>query len=455
MYSLFARSYPCRLLAVFGVAVLAMLLTPSSLVFAEDHVLFKNTRDAWPEFRGPLGDGHVRIPGDTRPVGLPLRWSETENVRWKTAIPDSGWSTPVVMDGRVWLTWATPDGHSYHAVCVNADTGAVLFDEELFRSDNPEPLGNEVNGYASPSPAVESGRVYVHFGSYGTACLDTKTFKVLWKRQDLPCRHYRGPGSSVFLYKDMVILTLDGADVQYLTALDKKTGKTIWRTDRSTEWQDLDETGKPKREGDCRKAFSTPLAVEVGGKVQLISPGSSCVFAYAPDTGKELWKFNMIGYSPSMRVGFGGGLVFATSGQSKYALYAIRPDGQGDVSASRQAWQLDGPAVPQEPSPIVQDGLLYLISNAGLMTCRETATGTEVWSQRLGGGFQASPIYADGLIYCFNTQGKGVVIKAGRTCEIVATNELDTGLMASPAVAGKALYLRTKTHLYRIEEGGK
>jgi len=183
----------------------------------------------WPEFRGPRGDGHVSAPGDTKLIGLPLHWSETNNVKWKTEIPGKGWSTPVISGGQVWLTTATEDGHDYFAICVDAETGKVRFNEKVFHTDNPEPLGNgaSMNCYATPSPVIEPGRVYVHFGSAGTACLDTTTGKVLWKRNDLPCRHYRGASSSPVAFENLLILTFDGADLQYLAALDKKTGETV------------------------------------------------------------------------------------------------------------------------------------------------------------------------------------------------------------------------------------
>ncbi len=193
----------------------------------------------WPEFRGPSADGVVRAGPGMQPALLPMKWSETDNVVWKTAIPHQGWSTPVVMDGMVWLTTATPDGHDFFAIGLDEATGKIRHNKRLFHSDSPEPLGNKVNCYASPSPAIEPGRVYIHFGSYGTACLDSATGQVLWERKDLPCRHFRGPGSSVVLFKDFVILTMDGIDLQYVVALDKKTGKTGWKTDRSVDWNDL------------------------------------------------------------------------------------------------------------------------------------------------------------------------------------------------------------------------
>jgi outer membrane protein assembly factor BamB len=225
-------------------------------------------RADWPEFRGPWGDGRASAPGDTKVLGLPLHWSETNNVRWKTEIPYRGWSTPVVMGGQVWLTTATLEGHDFYAVGVDAETGQIRFNEKVFHSDNPEPLGNgaSMNCYATPSPVIEPGRVYVHFGSFGTACLDTGTGKVLWKRDDLPCRHYRGPSSSPVSFENLIILTFDGANLQYLAALDKQTGATVWKTNRSVAWNDENVPGEMAREGDRRKAHGTPLVVSVAGK---------------------------------------------------------------------------------------------------------------------------------------------------------------------------------------------
>lgn len=410
-----------------------------------------NPDKGWPEFRGPWSNGHVAAPGDTTPVGLPLRWSETENIVWKTEIPKYGWSTPVILGHDIWLTTATEDGHDFFAICVEADTGKVRIDKKLFHCDNPEPLNNAVNCYASPSPVIEPGRVYVHFGSYGTACLDTATGETIWKREDLKCRHFRGPGSSLILYKDLLILTFDGVDVQYVTALDKKTGEDVWKTDRTTQWNDLDAEGKPVREGDFRKGYSTPLIIETGGKTQMISPGSACAFSYDPLTGKELWHTRFDGYTPAARPVFGNGLVYIVSGRGKARLAAMRVDGTGDVTDSHQAWKFEGPELPTEPSPILVDDLLYLLNNSGTVTCLDAKSGKMVWSERIGGNYVASPIYADGRLYFSSTQGKTHILKAGKTFEVLATNELADGFMASPAVMGNALILRTKTHLYRIE----
>jgi outer membrane protein assembly factor BamB len=403
----------------------------------------------WPEFRGPTGDGLVGAEEVTR---LPLSWSETSHVAWKTAIPHMGWSTPVVLDDQVWISSATEDGNDFYAFCVEAESGKIRFEKHLFHCDKPEPLGNSVNGYASPSAALEQGRVYIHFGSYGTACLDTATAKVLWKREDLPCRHYRGPGSSVILHEDLLILTFDGVDQQYMTALDKHTGKTVWRTDRSTVWNDLGADGKPKREGDFRKAFSTPVVINAAGKSQLISPASSSIFSYDPRTGREIWKVATPGHTASVSPVFGSGLVLATTGNGKTEMLGIRADGEGDVTESHVAWRFKGKDVPTTPSPVVIDDLLYMVGNRGALTCLEAETGKTVWRERLGGNYIASPIHVGDRIYCFGITGKTTVIRAGRTFEKLAESELDDGFMASPAVVENALILRTKTHLYRIEE---
>jgi len=412
------------------------------VVFAED---------VWPEFRGPFGNGHVAADG--KAVGLPTAWSETENVAWKTEIPPYGWSTPVVLGNDIWLTTATEDGHDFFSVCVAADTGKIRINEKLFHHDNPEPLNNAVNCYASPSAAIEPGRVYVHFGSYGTACLDTETGKTIWKRDDMPCRHYRGPGSSPVLYKDLLILTFDGVDQQYLTALDKKTGKTVWRTDRSTKFTDYDAQGNILREGDARKSYSTPIVVDVKGTAQIISPGTESAFAYEAATGKEIWAVRYSGYTAAPMPVYGDGVAYILSGRGKNSLNAVKVDGTGDVTESHRVWKYEGEGLPTEPSPILIDGLLYLVSNNSQVTCLDGKSGEVVWTERIGGNFVASPIYADGVVYCSSTQGKTTVMKAGRKFEQVAVNALDEGFMASPAVTGKALILRTKTHLYRIEAG--
>jgi len=288
-----SRKVPERFDRMISLSALAILTLAGSVAGTE----------SWPDFRGPWGDGHVSAPGDTKVIGLPLHWSETSNVTWKTEIPHVGLSTPAVMDGQVWLTTAPDDGHDFFVICVDAATGKVVLNKKIFHSDNPEPLGNGagVNSYATPSPVIEPGRVYVHFGRFGTACLDTTDFNVLWKREDLHCRHYRGPASSPVLFEDLLILTMDGADVQYHVALDKKTGRTVWKTDRSVKWNDEHIDRPMVRDGDWRKAHSTPLIVSVAGKPQMISVGAKAGYGYEPRTGRELWRVEFPDYSAAPR----------------------------------------------------------------------------------------------------------------------------------------------------------
>lgn len=418
-------------------------LIASTLSLALVAVAFADS--AWPDFRGPTADGH------STSTGLPLHWSETNNVTWKTPIPHRGWSTPVVLGNQIWLTTATAGGNDFFAICVAADSGKIVFNERLFHCDTPEPLGNNLNCYASPSPVIESGRVYVHFGSYGTACIDTGNFKVLWQRDDLPCRHFRGPGSSPVLFRDLLILTMDGVDVQYLVALDKHTGKTVWKTDRTAEWNDLELDGKPRAGGDLRKAYTTPLIVPVNGKPQMISVGSKAAYGYDPATGSEIWKIKHGDYSAAARPLFENGVTYISTGGSKGGMLAIKTDGHGDVTDTNIVWR-NARGTPRMPSPVLVDGMIFMVSDGGIGSCLEAATGKEIWQERVGGEYAASLLYADGRIYCFNQTGTSLVLKPARTYEVLATNKLDDGFMASPTVSGKALILRTKSKLYRIEE---
>jgi outer membrane protein assembly factor BamB len=346
-------------------------------------------RADWPEFRGPHGNGHASASSGAEAADLPLTWSERENIRWKTAIPHRGWSTPVIMDGQVWLTTATEDGHDYYAICVDAESGEVRHNKHLFHHDTPEPLGNNLNCYASPSPAIEPGRVYVHFGSYGTACLDTSSGEVLWKRDDLRCRHYRGPSSSVVLFENLAILTMDGADLQYVVALDIATGETVWKTDRDVVWNDENPTGEYAKyahfakDGDFRKAHSTPLVITApDGREQLLSPGAKAAFAYDPRTGRELWRISYDDWSVAPRPLYLDGTAYLVTGLMHPEMWAVRTDGSGDVTDTHVTWRLKS-RVPKTASPLLIDGLIYMVNDDGVANCVDAATSDVVWSKNV------------------------------------------------------------------------
>jgi outer membrane protein assembly factor BamB len=399
----------------------------------------------WPQFRGPAGDGHSDAQG------LPLNWSETINVVWKTAIHDRGWSSPIIYGDQIWLTTASPDGRKLYVLCLDRKTGRIIKDMKLFDVVEPQ-YAHPFNSYASPTPVIEPGRVYVTFGSAGTACIDTKSFKVLWERRDLECNHFRGSGSSPILFQNFLFMNFDGSDHQFVIALDKRTGKTVWQTKRSIDFQDLDSNGKPKADGDFRKAFSTPHVSLLNGRLELISLGAKAAYAYNPFNGQELWRVEERDqHSASTRPVFGHGMIFFPTGFSTGQLFAVRTGGNGLITDTHVAWKVKR-GVSNKPSILLVDELIYMINDVGIASCLEAKTGEIVWQKRLAGEYTASPVYADGKIWIFSEDGKATVLQKGRSFEVLAENQLDEGFLASPAIAGKAFFLRTRTHLYRIEK---
>lgn len=400
----------------------------------------------WPEFRGPSADGHALSKG------LPLEMGEGRNVIWKTLIHGKGWSSPVISGGKVWLTTSAEDGTELSVVCLDRGSGQILQDEVLFRVSNPQ-FCHKFNSYASPTPVISGGRVVVSFGSPGIACLDEATGKKLWERTDFVCNHYRGAGSSPIVWKNLLIQNFDGSDAQFVVALDIASGKTVWRTERSVDFQDLDAAGKPAGEGDYRKAFATPTVVDWEGKPLLISSGAKAHYAYDPATGGEVWRVEERGqHSASTRPLVADGTVFIQTGFGKPQLLAVKLGGTGVLEESRVQWRLKK-GVPSKPSMILHEGLLFMVDDSGIGNCVKASTGDVVWTQRIGGNFSASPLYANGRIYFFNEEGKVVVIAAESEFKVLAEGKFEDGFMASPAVGGDDLFLRTKTALYRVGSG--
>ena len=381
----------------------------------------------WPQFRGPTGQGH------SDEQGLPLTWSETKNVRWKVAIPGRGWSSPVVQGDRIWLTTATDEGKSLRALSIDRNSGAILQNVEIFRLKSPK-LTNSKNSFASPTPVVDGERVYVHFGAYGTACL-TQSGEIVWKTRLEYDNGQHGTGGSPIVYEDLLIISCDGNDVQFVVALDKLTGKVKW---------------KKSREG--YQAYSTPLVVSLPGGDQVISPGAFRAVAYEPRSGKELWQVRYgEGFSNVPRPVYGDGLVFICTGFQQPSMLAVRLDGKGDVTNSKVEWKLDR-GVPLTASPLLVGNELYMVTDNGIATCVDAKTGKEYWRARVGGNHSASPIYADGRIYFLSEEGESVVIAPGQTLKHLTTNQLDGRTLASMAVSGGSIFIRSETHLYRISK---
>ena len=404
-------------------------------------------KDQWPEFRGPNGNGIV--VGER---GLPTTWSEEKNIAWKTKIDGKAWSSPVVWDDQIWITNSSADGKLMEGICINKKDGKIKYRLSLFKNETVEPLGNNVNSYGSPSPVIEKDAVYIHFGSYGTTAIDTNSGKEIWKRTDLECRHFRGPGSSPIIFQDMLILTMDGVDFQYVIALDKKTGKTKWKTERSTKWDDVEPDGKIRGDGDLRKAYTTPTFMKVSGKTIMISPGAKSCFAYNPINGKELWNITYTGYSNASRTVIYKDNAIINSGYGKPHLISVKidPSAAGDISGTHINWDIFK-RVPKRSSPIIVGDQLYMTTDEGILTCLDAKTGESNWSDRIPGHYSASPIFADGKLYFFSEMGHCYVIAPGGDYNLISKNKLDSGFMASPAISGKAIYARSKTHLYRIE----
>jgi outer membrane protein assembly factor BamB len=380
----------------------------------------------WPQFRGPDGQGHS---SERR---LPLTWSETENIVWKVPVDGRGWSSPVLKEGQIWLTTADPEGHFLRAVCLDRETGVKRLEVDVFRKEAPGRI-NGKNSHASPTPILEGERVYVHYGAHGTACLSNDG-EIIWKTV-LEYNHGHGPAGCPVLFEDMLIISCDGRREQFVVALEKHTGEIRWRSDRP----------------EGRHAYSTPLVIQVDGRSQLVSTGGDRVVAYDPLTGEEIWWSRYVGYSLVPRPVYGHGLVFVCSGFDPPAtLYAIRPDGREDVTDSHIAWTLNR-GVPLTPSPLLVGDDLFIVSDDGIATCLDAKTGTRHWRRRIEGNFSASPVYTAGRIYLLSEEGVTTVIGADRSFEELATNRLDGRTLASIAVSSGAIYLRSETHLYRIQ----
>ena len=410
----------------------ALLLTIMSLVCSP-----LNAAD-WPQFRGPGGQGHSDA------TNLPLTWSETENVVWKVSVAGLGWSSPSIQGDQIWLTTAIDDGKSLHAIALDRATGKTIHDVVVFELADPGAVHSK-NSHASPTPLIEDDRVYIHFGAHGTACLKTDG-SVVWKTQELKHNHRHGPGGSPVIYQNLLILNCDGSDLQFVVALDKNTGKEVWKKKREHIGEDR-ISGK----SSVPMAYTTPLLTEINGKIQLLSSGADSIVSYDPLTGDELWWFRYDGYSNVPRPVVGKGHVFISSGYDRPEFFAVRVDGTGDVTESHLAWNLKK-AAPLNPSPLLLGDELYLVSDNGIATCLDAVSGEQHWQERIGGNFSASPTFADGRIYFLDEEGKTTVVAPGKKFEVLASNQLEGRTLASPAMVDSSIFLRTDTHLYRIEK---
>ena len=413
----------------------------------------------WTQWGGPRADGHAE------PMRAPVRWGETQNVVWRTAIPGRGWSSPVIFGDQVWMTtgFETPlrpeererrlkgaatdqpltllQRVELHAVAVHRKTGKLIFQIPLLSQEEPQAI-HELNSYASPTPVIEKDRLYCHFGTFGTVCVDTRQGRILWSNTHLQIQHENGPGSSPVLWKGLLIFHMDGSDEQYIVALDKRTGKVVWKTNRS---------GKMHDGPQMKKAYGTPLLLRTGGDAQLISEGANWLYSYDPANGQELWKvaFGALGFSQSARAVAGHDRIFLSTGFMRPEMIAVN---YARRTSPEIVWRF-AKGAPTMVSPILVGDELYFISDSGgMLTCLDAHTGKENYRERLGGNYSASPILADGRLYFPSRDGITTVVRPGKTYQTIATNTLTGKIMATPAVVDGAIFIRTDTSLYRIEE---
>lgn len=411
--------------------LLFLLLVPS-FVIAQD----------WPEFRGPDKQGHAAA------IGLPTEWSPNfnKNIRWKSPLPGIGWSSPVVIGERIYLTSAVPVGgeekavvdRSLRALCVSAVDGKVIWDKEIFaQTAATAPNIHKKNSHASPTAIFENDRLFVHYGHQGTACLNALDGSIVWSTRDFAYKPVHGNGGSPVIEGDLLIYNADAESEPVVIALDKTTGKQRWKFARVSD---------AKR----KFSFSTPLVIDVNGQRQLITPGSGVVNALDPVTGAEIWKVRYDqGYSVVPRPVFAHGMVFIATGYDKPTVIAIRADGRGDVTDTHVAWKLDKYA-PHNPSMVVVGDELYLVADNGILSCLDTKTGTAHYQERCTGPISASILSADGKLYLQDEKGLGVVVKPGKTFTVLAKNDLAERSLASYAVVGKDLLIRTERNLWRV-----
>ena len=397
----------------------------------------------WPQFRGNNGNGLAEAEN------IPVKWDDSV-IRWKKEIHDKGHSSPVVYGSQVWVTTAKADGKELYAVCLDFKTGEIIYDIRVFTPAEVEEK-HQLNTYATPTPCIEKGFVYVHYGNAGTACINTENGTIVWKNSDFKCKFVQGAASSPVIYKNLVILHYEGVDVRYLVAIDKTNGRLVWKSDRPAEpYQPLPEIGK--------KAYTTPLIINVKGHDLLISNGSAVCIAYDPGTGKEIWRVVDGAESTiAMPVTENGvvywyaGFMVAGDGSQYTDFLAVNPDGQGDITATNIIWKKrDGLTHNQMLTPVIRDGLIYTVNSRNMLMCIDAKTGEEVWSKHVTSDYDASPLFINGNIWFFSAKGDILVLKAGRNYEVVAQNKTDSGIFATPAVLRNSMILRTQNFLYRI-----
>lgn len=391
--------------------------------------------DSWPEFRGPTADGHAPE------ANVPTLWSATSKTRWKIPVEGKAWSSPVIADGKVYVTTAVSKDAklSLKALCFELAGGKQVWERTVF--EKAEGAIHAKNSHASPTPVYAEGKLYVHFGHDGTAALNAGDGSILWTQTSLSYAPVHGNGGSPVVHDGKLIFSSDGQADPFIVALSTADGSVVWKTPRNVTVQRT-------------FSFATPLLIEVNGKIQIISPASGAVIAYDPADGQEIWRFRYgEGYSVVPRPLHRDGVIYVCSGFNRAILYAVKTDGTGDVTDTHLVWQ-DDKTVPKESSPILVGDEIYFNDDKGILSCLDAATGKEHYRERLDGqgGYSASPVFAGDHLYFHNGNGITTVVKPGKTFTKVAENQLGEYGLSSFAVVSDGFVIRTEGHLIRLGE---
>ncbi len=404
---------------------LALFVTACGLVRGEN----------WTRFRGPNGQGV------SSEVDLPVTWSATDNVVWKTKIPGNGWSSPIVLDEHVFLTTATEAGVSCRVICVNRNDGSIAWNTEVHRQvTGPK---RQQNSYATPTPVTDGKQVYAVFYD-GTAVAVDFAGKLVWKNSEVQFYSLHGLGASPLLADDQLVMPFDGSsreenqvgwkipwDQAVVLSLDAATGKVKWKGTR----------------GESRVGHVTPILVDDGA--QIVSAGGDRVQGFDARTGKRIWSIYSQGEGVTPSPVVGDGLIFTSSGFEDPTIRAIRPGGEGDITNTHIAWE-QKKGVPVLASPLYVQPYLYTITRDNVLHCIEAATGEVVWLERLTGVHSASPVFADGRIYVMSEDGVTLVLRPGPKYDEIARNSIGETCLASMAVSQGRFYIRSAEHLYCI-----
>jgi len=381
----------------------------------------------WPCWRGPRGDG------SSLETSVPVRWSDTDNVLWKTAISGKGHSSPIVWGDRIFLTTAIKETGRRLLLCLDTKTGRILWQQEVLVAP-PERI-HRFNSYASSTPATDGKAVYVSFLDVDKMFVAAYDFqgRRLWQARPGVFASVHGYCSSPVLWKNSIIVNGDHDGPAYIAALDRDNGKTIWKIPR------------PNR----TRSYCAPIIRTIDGRNQLILSGSKCVASYDPDTGDQHWIIDGPTEQFVASLVYNGELLFMTAGFPDLYMQAIRPNGRGNVTKTHVVWQKDT-YCSYVPSPIAIEPFFIVVDDKGTLSCFEAKSGDQKWRQRLGGRHSASLVSANGLVYVLSDKGKMTVIRPGAEYEMVARNEIGEDTNASPAISNGRIYLRGDKHLFCI-----